>query len=149
MSVISKTSDWDTQQISLFLTDTTIPIRLAVIDGDTPLICSLWFAFDQQQLVCVSHKDSKITRLLQDVGRCGFEVATNEAPYHGIRGKATVEVVANSPESRLRGLIEHYLGDTNQKLANWLLRRVDDECEIRLTPTWITAWDYSHRMDRG
>ncbi len=145
---ISSTSAWDQIGIANFLEAATIPIRIAVQDGDFPLICSVWFRYDraQQRLFCVSHKASYLVKLLEQVGRCAFEIAPNEPPYRGVRGKAEVSLHANAAESLLRELIERYLDDTDSSLAKWLLGRVEDELVIELNPQWITAWDYSDRM---
>ena len=149
MKNISSKSDWNAEQIKAFLEDHQIPIRISVMDGDYPLVCSVWFEYDAGNLICVSHKDSKLALLLQEVGRCGFEIAPNDPPYRGVRGKADVTFHQNGVEKRLRSLIARYLGDTNKGLANWLLGRVAQEVEIVLNPIWITAWDYGGRMDKA
>lgn len=145
---ISASSAWDEQGIASFLEGATIPIRIAVQDGDFPLICSVWFRYDpsRQCIYCVSHKSSYLARLLTEVGRCAFEIAPNEPPYQGVRGKAEVSLHSDSAESMLRELIERYLEDTDSGLAKWLLGRAEDERVIELKPQWITAWDYSNRM---
>jgi hypothetical protein len=33
-------------------------------------------------------------------------------------------------------------------LAKWLLDRKDDEYVLELSPSWMTSWDYGHRMER-
>lgn len=119
------------------------------MDGDFPLICSVWFEYEAGRIVCVSHKDSKLARLLQKEQRCGFEIAPNEPPYRGVRGKANIVVEKEGVESRLTRLIERYLGDTNQSLANWLLSRVVDEYAFILEPAWVTSWDYGNRMENS
>ena len=145
---ISTSSAWDQAGIARFLEGTTIPIRIAVQDGDFPLICSVWFRYDaaRERILCVSHKASYLVKLLEQVGRCAFEIAPNEPPYRGVRGKAEVSLHANSAESLLHELIERYLDDTDSSLAKWLLGRAEDELVIELEPQWITAWDYSERM---
>ena len=80
-------------------------------------------------------------------GRCAFEIAPNEPPYQGVRGKAQVSSNRENAESTLLSLIDRYLGGTNKSLAKWLLSRVDDELEFVLTPTWVTSWDYGGRME--
>lgn len=147
MENISAKSDWNKTQIESFLLDTRVPVRIAVMDGEYPLICSVWFEYGAGQIVCVSHKDSKLAQLLQQEKRCGFEIAANEPPYRGIRGKADVLISQDGVEARLNRLIERYLGDTNQSLADWLLGRVDDEYAFCLAPVWVTAWDYGGRME--
>ncbi len=147
MNNISDKSDWNASQMQSFLEDCRVPVRIAVMDGDYPLICSVWFEHDAGQIVCVSHKDSKLARLLRKEKRCGFEIAPNEPPYRGVRGKAEVIVQTDAVEARLRRLIDRYLGDTNSSLAKWLLGRVEDELAFCLSPVWVTAWDYGERMD--
>ena len=149
MDVISKKSAWDTARMGLFLSEAVIPVRIAVNDGDFPMICSIWFYYDaeREQLVCASHQRSKLARLLQQNPRCGFEIAPNEPPYCGVRGKATVEMDPAQAAKSLQILIQKYLGQSNSGLGQWLLSRVDEEYEIRLTPTWVTAWDYGQRME--
>jgi hypothetical protein len=145
---IANSSDWSEAQIASFLTETTIPIRLAVQDGDYPTICSVWYAYSASQtaIYCVSHQSSYLVKRLRETGRCGFEVAPNDPPYRGVRGKALVEIQDIDAEELLTGLIERYLGSTDSKLANWLLGRIAEEVVIELKPTWLTAWDYSGRM---
>ena len=43
---ISKSSAWDQSRIFSFLSENTIPIRLAVIHDKHPLICSVWISVD-------------------------------------------------------------------------------------------------------
>lgn len=145
---IASSSDWSEAQITSFLTATTIPIRLAVQDGDYPTICSVWYAYAEsaKAIYCVSHQSSHLVKLLRETGRCGFEVAPNEPPYQGVRGKAQVDFQTSDATEMLTGLIERYLGSTDSQLARWLLGRVAEEVVIELKPTWITAWDYSGRM---
>ena len=109
----------------------------------------IWFYFDAstKQFVCASHERSKLIRVLEKVDRCGFEIATNDSPYRGIRGKAVATLGRANVDTSLRRLVDRYLGSTNAGLGQWLLSRVDEEYEIRLTPTWMTAWDYGQRMD--
>lgn len=145
---LSDSSDWSVDEIAEYLTASRIPIRLAVDEQGCPIICSVWFNFDPDSanIYCVSHENSHLVKLLKAAGCCGFEVAPNEPPYRGVRGKAEVEVLSGSAEELLNNLIEDYLGNTDSKLAKWLLGRSAKERVIRITPTWITAWDYSERM---
>ena len=147
MKNLSSKSDWNQNQIDAFLKSSRIPIRIAVDDGDYPLICSVWYQYRDDTLCIVSHRSSKLAKLLAARGRCAFEIAPNEPPYQGVRGKAQVSSNRENVESTLRSLIDRYLGGTNQSLAKWLLSRVDDELEFVLTPTWVTSWDYGGRME--
>ncbi|MBO6657550.1 MAG: pyridoxamine 5'-phosphate oxidase family protein [Pseudomonadales bacterium] len=147
MKNLSTKSDWDQRQVETFLKSSRIPIRIAVDDGDYPLICSVWYQYRDGTLCIVSHKTSKLAKLLQARGRCAFEIAPNDPPYQGVRGKAEVSSNQDDVHSTLRHLIDRYLGATNRSLAKWLLSRVDDELGFVLTPTWVTSWDYGGRMD--
>jgi hypothetical protein len=149
MTIISSKSAWTLEAMETFLDGAVIPIRIAVLDGQFPLICSIWFYFDAstKQFVCASHERSKLIRVLEKVDRCGFEIATNDSPYRGIRGKAVATLSRANVSTSLHRLVDRYLGSTNAGLGQWLLSRVDEEYEIRLTPTWMTAWDYGQRMD--
>ncbi len=132
-----------------FLESSTIPIRISVQDGDYPLICSVWYECLDGNLCIVSHKDSRLAQLLQANGRCAFEIAPNDPPYCGVRGKADVTTSNTGAEPILKRVIERYLGNTNQRLADWLLGRVADELVFTLEPTWATSWDYGSRMEEA
>ena len=43
-------------------------------------------------------------------------------------------------------LVERYLGGSGSRLARWLLGRRDEEVGLRITPQWLTSWDFSARM---
>ena len=147
MNKLSNKSAWDQEKIEDFLSRTRIPVRISVIDGKYPLICSVWFEHEHGKLKIVSHKNSKLAKSLIKEGRCAFEIAANEPPYLGVRGKADVESSKGGAEATLRRLIERYLGGSNQNLADWLLSRVEDEIEFTLHPAWTTSWDYGRRME--
>lgn len=147
MNNLSKKSAWNQDQLHQFLHETRVPMRISVIDGDYPFICSVWFEHADGTLRIVSHKDSKLAKSLVREGRCAFEIAPNEPPYHGVRGKADVTAEEGSSEPTLKRLIARFLGDSNEGLANWLLGRIDDEVTFVLTPSWATTWDYGQRME--
>ena len=146
---LSAKSAWDTPSIVHFLNDVTIPIRIAVNKGDSPVICSLWYAFDAEAeaFMCVSHESSHLIELLKQNYRCAFEVAPNDPPYHGVRGQGRASLTRAGAGDALKALTERYLGDTNQELARWLLDRAEQEYLIRLKPVWISSWDYGRRME--
>ncbi len=144
---ISDKSAWNAQQIGAFLDDAQIPLRLSCIDADGfPAICSLWFMHVEGALLLATHQSAYVVRLLEQNPRVAFEVAVNDYPYRGVRGKATALLEREGAAEVLPRLIEKYLGDSNKQLASWLLGRVDEEYVIRLEPTLITAWDYGARM---
>lgn len=145
---ISKSSAWNQSRIFSFLSENTIPVRLAVIQDKHPLICSVWFSVDAETLVirCVSHGKSQLIKSLMADPNVGFEIALNEPPYKGVRGKGHATLTQENVSDTLHEVIVRFLGDTNSDLARWLLGRADEEYVIKITPSWITSWDYSERM---
>lgn len=146
---LSKQSAWSESQISDYLDKTIIPIRLAVPDGDYPLLCSVWYRWDQNKLYCASHKNSYLVSCLERSLACGFEIAADQPPYRGVRGKARVSLLKAGTEANLKALIEKYQGDKPSELRDFLLSRVDDEYVVQLEPVWVTSWDYSKRMGKS
>ena len=145
---VSKSSAWDQSGIFSFLNENTIPIRLAVIQDKHPLICSVWFSADPETLVisCVSHRKSQLVKSLMADPRVGFEIALNDPPYKGVRGKGNAKLTQENVSNSLQEVIVRFLGSTNSNLARWLLGRAEEEYVIKITPSWITSWDYSERM---
>lgn len=148
MKIHSK-SAWSRQHIIEFLSRAPIPMRIACQGKDGfPVICSLWFFYDDGALWSASHKNSHIVDQLSVNPKVGIEIATNDYPYHGVRGKGTVELLSQGAEHALQTLIDKYLGDTNASLANWLMSRVDDEYALKITPAILNSWDFSNRMEK-
>ena len=89
MKVHSK-SAWQEAQITAFLKEACIPLRIASPGTDGyPTICSLWFLYEDGALWSASHKNAYIVSQLQNDPNVGFEIATNEFPYRGVRGRGT------------------------------------------------------------
>jgi hypothetical protein len=145
---LNKTSAWSEAEISSFLTATAIPVRIATSTDSYPTLCSVWYMFDDQNgdLLCVSHQNSQLVTDLKANEKCSFEIAPNEPPYCGVRGKAIVTLSKDNALETLSTLIHRYLGNTDSGLAKWLLGRIDEEYVLRLTPVQLTSWDYSERM---
>jgi nitroimidazol reductase NimA-like FMN-containing flavoprotein (pyridoxamine 5'-phosphate oxidase superfamily) len=147
---ISKKSTWTEGEIEVFLAAAKTPMRLAFNDRDGfPGVCSLWFYFDEGCFWAASHKNSHVIKMLKQSGKVSLEVATNEYPYKGVRGKANVELTTDGASAVLNRLIDRYLVDGNNKLADWLLSRVADEYVLKVTPHTLNAWDFSSRMDKS
>ncbi len=138
---------WRRRDIDNYLDKSRIPIRLGCIGGDGfPRVVSVWFKYADGSFYCASHKDSSLVRMLRNYNRVGFEVATNEPPYLGVRGQGIAEVSGEGGAETLRQLIDNYLGRTNSELAQWLLSRSDEEVLIRIEVSRFFSWDYSKRM---
>jgi hypothetical protein len=145
---LNKSSAWNESQVCSYLTSSTIPMRIATSTNSYPTLCSVWYLFDELQgnLLCVSHENSQLVSDLMADNKCAFEIAPNEPPYCGIRGKATATLSKDHAEELLSSLIQRYLGTTDNRLATWLLGRSDEEYVIRMSPVQISSWDYSARM---
>ena len=144
---VRPSSAWDAAGIERFLSAALIPLRLAVNGpGQMPLVCSLWFVYEEGRLYCATRPDAQVARCLRTRSGCGFEVAVNEMPYHGVRGQAQARLDAAQGAQWLDRLVDRYRGSRESPLARWLLGRAEDEVAIVLEPEWITAWDYRRRM---
>jgi hypothetical protein len=107
---------------------------------------SLWYLYRDGQLWFSVQRNTKFTQWLSDNPRCGFEIAVNEPPYVGVRGRGTATTVQAADDAVLRELIDRFLADDNPGLANWLLSRTATEITLTVRPHWLTAWDYRTRM---
>ena len=144
---IRANSAWSKDEIFRYLDDTNTPLRISCNEDDGyPLICSLWFIHDNGVLWSASHKNSHIVKTLRNNKKIGLEVATNEFPYHGVRGKANVELIDDSSGKVLSQVIDKYLQDGNKNLAEWLMSRKKDEYAIKIEPIVLNSWDFSARM---
>ena len=123
------------------------PLRLAFTDNaGFPRIASLWYKFDKGNFYCVTHKQSWIVSQLQARANVGYEIASNEPPYKGVRGIGTVKIYPLGNDPLLEQLLCRYTGNTDSDVARFLLNRRADEWVIELTPLKQTSWDYSERM---
>lgn len=144
---ISDRSSWDGARIASFLGAYQGPLRIAANGRDGfPLLCSLWFQYAGGRLLCATQHDAKIARLLGEDERCGFEVAPNDPPYMGVRGRGRALMHSEGAGDLLGRLIDRYLDSRESELAGWLLKRADREVVIEIVPSWVSAWDYSGRM---
>jgi len=144
---IAKSSQWQAQEIHLFLTSTTVPMRLACQDANGfPLVCSLWFCYHDNYLWCVSHEKSHIVKLLKADNKVAFEVGVNAPPYLGIRGQGQVTLLREPAAAMLSMMLDRYQVDADSKLAKWLLGRISKEYAVRIDIKRISAWDYTQRM---
>jgi nitroimidazol reductase NimA-like FMN-containing flavoprotein (pyridoxamine 5'-phosphate oxidase superfamily) len=147
VSRITSSSVWDEPQIKRFLADCVIPIRLGCLDSKgSPLICSLWFLYDDNALWCATQQSASVAKMLQANPQCGFEVAPEAMPYRGVRGQGQASLSVEHGAAVLARLVDRYLGDRESDFARWLLARAADEVAIKITPDYFTSWDFSRRM---
>lgn len=138
---------WSARRAADYLDEAEIPLRLATLtSGGWPNVTSLWFVRDGDELLCATQREAGVARALRRDPRCSFEVAGEEPPYYGVRGRAIARVDPAGARDVLAALIGRYVGDVNSDFARWLLSRAGDEVVLRLTPNRIVSWDYRARM---
>ncbi|MGK0499731.1 MAG: nitroimidazol reductase NimA-like FMN-containing flavoprotein [Oceanicoccus sp.] len=142
-------SAWSKAKIFEYLDQAKTPLRISFNNNDGyPTIGSLWYVHQDGVLWAASHKNSHIIKTLKNTQKIGFEIATNEYPYHGVRGKANITLVKYDSENVLEQVINKYLQGSNEDLSRWLMSRKSDEYSIRISPITINSWDFSGRMAR-
>lgn len=136
-----------TQEIARYLSEMKIPIRLACItDTGWPLVISLWFVFMNQKLYCSTQKTAKVIEFLTQNPRCGFEIASDQPPYRGLRGKGRVTFSEEIGPKVLGILMDRYEIRNNSTLGKYLVSNLNNEIALAIEPIRIFTWDYSDRM---
>ena len=124
-----------------------IPLRLAFLTSDgSPAVASHWYLYEQGSVWCAVQQSSFVARCLAADPRCAFEVAGDEPPYRGVRGRGRAELVPERGEEVLRRLMARYLGDGSADLRRYLLARAATETAVRIEATKLSSWDYTERM---
>ena len=113
---------------------------------NNPLIVTLWFELRDDALWCVSHRDALVVRLIEANPVCAIDISTNDIPYRGVRGAGVATCHPAAGVETLDRLIERYLGSYDNRLARWLKSREDEEVALKISPNWLTSWDFSSRM---
>lgn len=135
-------------EVREFLDAARIPLRLAAnTPSGFPVVLSVWFLPDGDHLLGAVHRGSKIAKRLKANPRCAFEVAPDDPPYRGVRGRALATLETDGAARLLERLLERYLGSTESSLGRFLLARANEELVVRLQPLGFASWDYSERMD--
>jgi nitroimidazol reductase NimA-like FMN-containing flavoprotein (pyridoxamine 5'-phosphate oxidase superfamily) len=136
-----------TPKTTTFLDAMRIPLRLScVTTSGWPVVLSLWYLHDAGRLYCATLETARVVAYLRREPRCGFEVAADQPPYCGVRGRAVAEIDPAQGQDVLGRLIDRYLGARDNSLARRLLARSQDEVAIVLTPVQVFTWDYRQRM---
>lgn len=143
-----RSGTWGLPDIEEFLRSAVIPMRLATQGSEWPLVQSLWFVFDDSALWCCTQTDSIVAMRLRKEPRCAFEIAGDDPPYRGARGRGVATLDPRPAPELLERLIGRYLGTGESSLASWLRSRVSDEVAIRISSLVVSSWDYSSRMTR-
>ena len=146
-STVEFSGVWSPEEVDDFLTETTVPIRIACrTPRDDLWMLSLWYEYDDGEFRCATSANADIVDFLQSTAEVAFEVSTNDVPYRGVRGRGTASLGPDRDKKQLRTLLERYLGGTDSSLAESLLSPDLEEVRIRITPDKLYSWDFSERM---
>lgn len=133
--------------VQQYLKDIQIPIRLSSLDDSGwPVVLSLWFLYEERMFYCATPQRAKVVSYLELEPRCAFEIASDQPPYCGVRGRAVATLDQEKGLEVLEQLSKKYLGGVNNPLAAKLLSRPQPEVAIRLEPKTIHTWNFSSRM---
>ena len=133
--------------VQQYLAEIQIPIRLSCLDeSGWPVVLSLWYLFEDGKLYCATPQKAKVVAYLEAESRCAFEIAADQPPYCGLRGRAKAAVEPERGLEILERLLVRYLGSAEKPLARKLLSRPQSEVAIRLEPLTLHTWNFSQRM---
>ncbi len=138
---------WNLGDVENFLAKAIVPARIAVVTGNgAPLVLSLWFLYHERALWCASNKRARVIDWLTRNPDCGFEIAPDAPPYKGVRGQGVATLHPEEGARILTDLMPRYQIRENSRLGTMLQKSMPDEIAIRITPRWLTSWDFSDRM---
>jgi nitroimidazol reductase NimA-like FMN-containing flavoprotein (pyridoxamine 5'-phosphate oxidase superfamily) len=141
------TGAWSVDELETFLTESTIPIRIATSRGDgSRWIVPLWYRYRDGTIEGATGTNADISGFLRTDDEVAFDISTNHPPYRGVRGTGTTSLSPDENKNVLESLITRYLGGTESSLAEWLLDDSRNETRISIQPTELYTWDYSDRM---
>lgn len=133
--------------IQTYLQAITIPLRLSCVDETGwPVVLSLWFLYEDGNFYCATPERARVVGYLRREPRCAFEVAADEPPYCGVRGRAIATIDQETGWQVLERLLVRYVGGTDNPLAQTLLNRDEPEVAIRLEPQSFHSWNFNRRM---
>ena len=145
--MVKATGAWSRVDRERFLTESTIPLRLACRKPTGTLwVLSLWYRYDAGRFYCATERSAAVVGFLREHPAVAFEVSTNEPPYQGVRGSGVTTIEPDPDKVLLRSLVDRYLGDTESSLARRLLADDRSEVTIEIEPDRLYSWDFSNRM---
>ncbi len=133
--------------VETFLRELKIPLRLSCVsETGWPTVLSLWYLFEEGSIFCATPENARVVSFLRAEPRCSFEVASDQPPYCGVRGKAIAVIDRGRGVEILERLLLRYMGGMDNALAKQLLGRSEPEVAIRLEPQTFYTWDFTSRM---
>src|SRR5512139_890879 len=100
---------WSLGDIETYLAEAAVPIRLAYLGrSGWPTVQSLWYLYDAGALWCATQATARIVWHLTRDARCAFEIAPNQPPYRGVRGRGRAAIDTTNGPAILRALIRRY-----------------------------------------
>jgi len=137
----------DPVSIENYLQEAKIPLRLSCVMGSGwPTVLSLWYLFEEGSLFCATPETARVVSYLRAEPRCSFEVASDQPPYCGVRGRALAVIDQDRGAEILERLLFRYLGGVDNPLTKKLLGRSAFEIAIRLEPQNFYTWNFTNRM---
>ena len=144
--MVTVSGPWTIDQVHLHLDDVVIPVRLSFLDGDGhPRVLSLWFERRGPHLWCATQRNAMVARALDRDDRVGFEVAGDEGPYRGVRGRGRARIHPDAGSAVLGALMGRYLAPDDPLIPR-LRAQADQEVAIEIVPDRWFSWDFSGRM---
>lgn len=135
--------------LATYLEETQIPLRLACVrESGWPVVLSLWYLYDAGALYCATPASARVVAYLTADPRCSFEVASDQPPYCGVRGRTRATIDQERGMEILERLLIRYVGGTDNPLARNLLGRPEPEVAIRLELERTVTWNFSKRMTK-
>ena len=145
--MVKATGAWSRVDRERFLTESTIPLRLACRKpAGTLWMLSLWYRYESGRFYCATERSAAVVSFLRENPAVAFEISTNEPPYRGVRGSGSTTIEPDPEKTLLRTLVNRYLGDAESNLARRLLADDRSEVTIEIEPDRLYSWDFSHRM---
>lgn len=135
------------KSLEVYFKETKIPLRLGFVnEAGWPMVVSLWYLYEEGFLYCATQLNAKVVAYLTSDPRCAYEVASDQPPYCGVRGRALATIDSVRGLEILEQLLLRYLGTVDNSLAKKLLTRSVPEVAIRLELQSSYTWNFTDRM---